>query len=362
MLGFPDLRLIAHRGLMQAALAEGDAAEAERHASAAYALARTAPWAWRAVLEAKLALGDWPAALTLMQGALDRKIVSPMVAERARAALLTASAAAGETEPDERARQAALEDAQTAARLRPDFAPAAVVAARLLAADDRPSRAAQAIEAAWKVQPHPALWLAYRDLRTDETPPARAARLASLVAFNPDTRESHILMAEQSLIAGDALGARAAAKALEAEPLTRRLAGLRARIATALGDRDEARAWTVRGREAPQEPDWSDLDPEGRAFAYTPADWARIAMAYAERGELTHPRFERGERGISDLPELPAAYAESTPYVSAAESGDPAPPIIDDADFGEALAPAEAAPAAAPPRRRPAFGGRGKSR
>jgi HemY protein len=361
MLGFPELRLVAHKGLMQAALESGDAPAAAAHAEAAYALARTAPWAWRAALETKLAAGDWPAAMELMAGALGRKIISPLTAERARAALLTAYAASRETGNDERARQAALEDAQTAARLRPDFAPAAVVAARLLADEGRSARAAQVIEAAWKLLPHPALWLAYRDLVTDETPRERAARLASLAAFAPDARESHILMAEQALVAGDALGARAAARALESEPLTRRLAGLRARIASALGDRDEARAWTVRGAEAAQEPDWSDLDPDGRAFAYTAADWARIAMAYAERGELAHPRFERAERGMSELPELPAAYVESTPFVSAAESGAPVPPIVDDADFGPDLDLAETAPAAPTRPRRP-FGGRGKPR
>ncbi|HEX3406440.1 MAG TPA: heme biosynthesis HemY N-terminal domain-containing protein, partial [Caulobacteraceae bacterium] len=361
MLGFPELRLVAHKGLMQAALESGDLPAAEAHAEAAYALARTAPWAWRAVLEAKLAAGDWPAALELMQGALGRKIISPLTAERARAALLTAYAAGRETQDDEKGRQAALDDAQAAAKLRPDFAPAAVIAARLLADDGRDARAAQVLEAAWKVQPHPALWLAYRDLVTDETPRERAARLASLAAFAPDARESHILMAEQALIAGDALGARAAARPLEAEPLTRRLAGLRARICTALGDRDEARAWTLRGAEAPQEPDWSDLDPEGRAFAYTTVDWARIAMAYAEHGALTHPRFERGERGVSELPELPGAYVDSTPFISAAESGAPVPAIVDDADFGPDLDLVETAPAAGPRARRP-FRGRGKGR
>jgi HemY protein len=233
MLGFPDLRLIAHKGLMQAALADGDAASAHRHAAAAYGLARTAPWAWRAVLESRLAEGDWDAALELMKGALERRIVSPIVAERARAALLTARAA-GEA-PDD-----ALDDAQAAVKLRPDFTPAAVVAARRLADDDRASRAAQVIEAAWKARPHPALWLAYRDLHPGETPPVRAARLAGLAAFNPTARESHILLAEQSLIAGDAPAARTAAKELDDEPLTRRVAALRARIATALGDRDEA--------------------------------------------------------------------------------------------------------------------------
>jgi HemY protein len=305
--------------------------------------------------------------MELMQGALGRKIISPLTAERARAALLTAYAASRETPGDktggeERARQAALEDAQTAARLRPDFAPAAVVAARLLADDGRSARAAQMIEAAWKLLPHPALWLAYRDLVTDETPRERAARLASLAAFAPDARESHILMAEQALIAGDALGARAAARPLEDQPLTRRLAGLRARIATALGDRDEARAWTARGLEAPQEPDWSDLDPEGRAFAYTTADWARIAMVYAERGELAHPRLERGERGVSELPELPGAYVESTPFISAAETGAPVPPIVDDADFGPDLDLVESTPSAPTTRPRRPFGGRGKGR
>jgi HemY protein len=361
MLGLPELRMAARRGLMQAALAEGDLVEARRHAEDAYGLARTAPWAWRAVLEARLAAADWTAALDLVQGALERRIVSPMIAERARAALLTASAAEREADPDERVRHDALDDAQTAARLRPDFAPASVIAARLLADDGRAARAAQVIEAAWKLSPHPALWLAYRDLRTDETPRERAARLASLAAFNPDARESRILAAEQALVAGDAVGARVAAQALEGEPLTRRLAGLRARIAGAGGDRDEARAWTARGADAPAEPDWSDLDPEGRAFAYTPGDWARIAQAYAERGELTHPRYERRERGMSDLPELPSTYAESAVFISAAERG---APIVDDSDFAEELDPAhvDAEPGPAPPARpRGVFGaGRGK--
>ncbi|HEY2707595.1 MAG TPA: heme biosynthesis HemY N-terminal domain-containing protein [Caulobacteraceae bacterium] len=361
MLGFPELRMAAHRGLMQAALAEGDVREAQTHAEAAYGLARTAPWAWRAVLEAKLAIGDWTAALEMMQGALERKIVSPIVAERARAALLTARAADPVAEEDDKVRQAALDDCQAAMRLRPDFIPASVIAARLFAAEGRAARAAQVIEAAWKVSPHPALWLAYRDLRTDETPRERAARLATLAGFNADARESRILTAEQALIAGDAVGARAAAKALEDEPLTRRLAGLRARIATAIGDRDEARVWTARGAEAPQEPDWSDLDPEGRAFAYTPHDWARIAQVYAERGELTHPRLERRERGMSDLAELPPAYADSAAFISAAEAGAAAAPIVDDSDFGAELDSTNADPDPPPAGQRRVFGGgRGK--
>jgi HemY protein len=157
-------------------------------------------------------------------------------------------------------------------------------------------------------------------------------------------------MVEQALTANDAAGAREAAKALAGEPDTARLAGLMARVASAAGDRDEARAWIARGAAAPQEPDWSDLDPEGHAFAYTPADWARLVATYAETGELIHPRHERHERTISDLPELPAAYADSAAYVSAAETGDPFPQVLDDGDFGEALQPAGAEPQSPAPR------------
>ena len=52
MLGFPELRLAGHRGLMLQAQRRGDAGDAVRHAEAAYGLTKTARWAWRALLEA----------------------------------------------------------------------------------------------------------------------------------------------------------------------------------------------------------------------------------------------------------------------------------------------------------------------
>ncbi|MFN3859681.1 MAG: heme biosynthesis HemY N-terminal domain-containing protein [Caulobacter sp.] len=331
MVGIPELRLAGLKGLMQIAVAEGDQTLALRHAETAYGLARTSRWAWRAVLEARLEAGDWSGALDLVKSALDRKIVSPIVADRARAALLAALAASQETSADDKLRKQALDNAAQAARLAPDFAPGAVMAARLAAADGKTSRAAGFLEAGWKAAPHPALWLAYRDLVVTETPRERARRLDALAALNPASREARILVVEQALIAGEIGVARQAAAELEREPLTRRLAGLLARAANAAGAADEARAWASRGAAAPQEPDWSDLDPEGRAFNYQPSDWARLVSTYAETGELVHPRLERRERTLSDLPELPAAYVESTPFVSAAEQGLPSVlPIPDD--------------------------------
>ena len=330
MLGFPEMRLAGLRGLMQAAQAEGDRATAVRHAETAYGLARTARWAWRALLEARLEVGDWAAALDLVQGALERKIVSPVVAERGRAALLAASAASLEASADPKARSQALEFATQSVRLKPDFAPGVVMAARLLADDGKIAKAGQLIEAAWKIEPHPALWLAYRDLKTNELPKARAQRLAALAAMKPEARESRILRVESALIGSDPIAARAAARLLDEETPTARFAGLMARVAAANGEADEARAWIARGADAPQEPDWSDLDPEGHAFAYRREDWARLTTAYAETGQLIHPRHERHERTMNDLPELPSAYAESTPFIRAAETGGAMMPIPDD--------------------------------
>jgi HemY protein len=203
-----------------------------------------------------------------------------------------------------------------------------VMAARLLAATGKSARAAQVIETAWKVAPHPALWLAYRDLKTDETPRQRALRLADLAAMNPADRESRILQAEAALIGGDPARAREAVKGLEGEPVSARVAGLAARAAYAAGQPDEARLWLSRGVGAPSEPDWSDLDPEGRAFAYLPSDWARLVASFAETGELIHPRHERRERGLGELPDLPISYADQPHFLS--QTAEPPPYPVDE--------------------------------
>ena len=316
MLGFPDMRLAGHKGLMQLALRQGARETALRHAQEAYGEARSARWAWRAILESKLEAGDWEGGLDLVKGALDRRIVPPVIAERARAALLAASAAQLEHAPEPRARGLAQDQAVEAAKLQPGFAPGVVMAARLLAQDNKLGRATALLETAWRAAPHPALWLAYRDLRTDETPRERAQRLGQLAAVNPTHRESRFLYVEQALVAGDAPAAREAARALEGEPVTARIAGLMARAAYAAGAVDEARMWLAKGMNAPPEPDWSDLDPEGRAFAYHASDWARLVITFAEAGELIHPRHERRERTLRELPELPLAYADGGPLLT----------------------------------------------
>lgn len=342
MLGFPDMRLAGHRGLMRAALDQGDRAGALRHAQAAFDLSRSPRWAWRALLDDRIAEGDWGQALALVEAALDRKIASPVIAQRARAALLAASAASLEaTDPAH-----AQEWSAQAARLQPDFTPGAVLAARLMASQGKRRRAAGLIASAWKAAPHPALWLAYRDLEPRETPANRAARLRRLASRNREHRESRILMVEQALIARDPIGARDEARRLDSTAPTARECGLMARVSRLAGDLDEAAGWAARAPAAPADPDWSDIDPEGKAFAYAPTDWARLVSTYAQSGELAHPRHDRRERVMTDLPETPAGYHPSQPYIAALRSGARSPPAPDDP--GSDAASNDAPPASRP--------------
>lgn len=363
MLSVPELKLAGLRGLMSLAISEGNRAEAIRLATEAYNQSKPALWAFKVLFEAKITAGEWAEGLALLEGALSRKLVSPLYSERARAALMAASAAQLEHTPDSQTREQALDYAVRAAKLQPMFAPAAVIAARLLVAGNKLGRAEDVLEAAYAAQPHPAIWLAYRDLVNDETPKDRARRLQGLIDRNPLHRESRLLEVERAVLGGVKADIERATAALEAdlteERLTRRLCGLMAKAALALHDLDGARAWVARASLARPEPDWSDLDPEGKAFAYLPSDWTTLVLTYAETGALAHPRHERSEKSLPDVPDMPTRYVPSMPFVKAAQKkSEPAPlpdnlAIIHDG-YDAAIAGHDLDEAEPPPVARPA--------
>jgi len=346
MLNVPELKLAGLKGLMQLARSQGEKVEAVRLATEAYNQPKPTMWAFETLFEAHLEAGEWTEALDLIDGALNRKLISPIFSERAKASLMAASAARLEISEDVQERDQALDYAQRAAKLQPAFTPAAIISARLLGKANKMGRAEDVLEAAWGAQPHPAIWLTYRDLVSSETPKERARRLQGLIDRNKTHRESRMLQLERVMLTGSKPDITAAMTALTGDAaedrLTKRMGGLMSRGAQAVGDLDAARTWAAQAALAKGEPEWSDMDAQGVAFAYSASDWSDLILTFARNATLAHPRYERGEKGLPEVPDLSSRYVPSMPFIKAARKTatgrvNPIPQPDDPGDYDTAI-------------------------
>jgi len=336
-------RMVARRGLTAIAEQRGETRLALEHAGDAFRESRLAGWAFDALFDAQVRERRWLDAADTLSEAERRRQIEPEPARRRRAVLLTAAAA--EKEADDRDEAADL--AERAAVASPGFAPAAAMAARLLIDRRRHKRAADLIEAAWSLNPHPALARLYANLRKSDTKAKRSERIKGLAALNPDHRESKLMLAERALDARNADAARADLAPLLAEGApSARLCALAARLARLDGDDDLARRWITRAAHAAGEPDWSDIDGQGRAFAYGPDDWARMVYAWGDEARLIHPRHERYEIAAEAVPETALLEAPKPARTPAPEPKTYFEPgrAPDDPGVGDEAGPAPARP------------------
>ena len=286
------------RGLARIAQAQGNFDQTIDMTSAAYHSQKAPSWAFDPLFRAQIAIQDWDGALETLALAEKRKHIDKSIARRRRAVLYAAKAAQLDAQDDsESARDMALKSHD----IDPGFAPASALAARLLAHAGNTKKAASLLEKAWRQAPHPALSLAYFDLFSKDNSKTQAKTLAkhvkALIKANPEHRESHIIQAEQALARKEGLAAlQALGPLLRDEDPSVRLCLLAQTAETLLGNRVDARAWQLRAANAPLEIDWSDLDPDGDAFNYTPEDWQKLVISYGENGMLIHPRFENNKR------------------------------------------------------------------
>jgi len=280
------------RGLAQQLLSAGDLSGAIEHASRAYGENKNARWAFDTLFQAQVADHQWRAALETLETGEKRKHIDKDISRRRRAVLLTAEA---DRLSNIGQMDAAMDMAVIAAQDVPAFSPAVGLAAKLLGQKGGTKKASQLIEKAWAKVPHPALSLAYKDIHAGDSQKARAKHLRNLTKTNPAHRESVLLTVEELLSSGDAVTAWSTLSPLvNQETPSARLCALAARAEALLKNPQDARVWMERAATAPAEPDWSDLDPEGEAFDYTDQDWRRLVFTYGEKGELIHPRYERG--------------------------------------------------------------------
>ena len=196
MLAEPETEFLGLRGLIVQALARGEDGVALNLAERARVLRPRTGWVQRALVELEARAGRWEAAEGRLAEALRRGAIPPDEGRHHRAAILygrgLAAQAAGRNGE-------ALKLAGQAHHADPGFAPATAWYAGLLTADGGTRRARKAIEAGWRVAPHPTLAAAYGALYADEAPLARIKRFERLQSLQPDHVEGRVALAEATL-------------------------------------------------------------------------------------------------------------------------------------------------------------------
>ena len=173
-----------------------------------------------------------------------------------------------------------------------DLAGPAAHHARLLLGERKGSRAAKAVERAWRTAAHPELAQVYSAIYEGEPALARVKSLERLAAQNPTARESHMALAEAALDARLWGEARRHLEAAIGSDPTSRLCLLTARLEEAEhGDIDAVRAWLDRAVGAMPDPryicakcggeglEWHSLCP--RCGAFDTLSWGTPAWAIA---------------------------------------------------------------------------------
>ncbi|RWL21378.1 MULTISPECIES: heme biosynthesis protein HemY [Mesorhizobium] len=253
MLDDPEMRLLGLRGLYLEAERLGDRNAARHYAGRAAAMAPQLAWAAESTLEDLTGRGDWDGALKLVEAPKSTRQIERDAANRRRAVLLTAKAQALIDSDPNAAKTAALE----ANRLRPDFAPAAVIAAKLLFRQNDVRKGAKILEAAWKAEPHPEIAELYTHARPGDAVLDRLNRAKKLQEMKKNHAESSLAVARAALDAQDFSTARKEAEA--AIRMDRREGAylLLADIEEAeTGDQGKIRQLLSKAVRAPRDPAW----------------------------------------------------------------------------------------------------------
>lgn len=286
----PGAHLAGLKGLTGAAVKRGDFGMAiERAKEALNMKGDTGDWPFKSLFEIYTARGEWAEARSVLLAGEQKHHIAPEIARRRRAVLFAAQAnEMMSTDPEGAERL--LMDAQ---KSDPGFPPAAYHLARLQLARDAIKPAINALEAAWKAYPHPALALVAERLDSSEGTASGRKAMNALVAANKTHRETALLKADMAITQADWDGAeKALGPLLQGGQPTSRVCRLMEMISRARHEDTEAHRWAEKAANAPREPEWSDIETDGSAFNYSKEDWARLVYAFGDSGQLIHPRHE----------------------------------------------------------------------
>ncbi|MBF0354132.1 MAG: heme biosynthesis protein HemY [Alphaproteobacteria bacterium] len=269
MLKRKETEFLALRGLITQALKRGDRTSALIQARKAFALKPDAEWVILALFDLLIEERAWEEALELVTKSAKRHLMPDDLAKR-RSAILTLELASQSVDA-----QHALKLAETAFDLLPELPASAVLAAKLLGAKGKQSKAARLLERAWTANPHPSLVDCLKSLSEGEDAVRFVLAVERLVAGAPKNIESHIAVAKAALDARLWGKARSALEPVLAgdRPQARVLA-LMAAIDEGEGRLSDSVAWIRRLSTAQSNPVW--LCSSCGAMA---DDWSSICPA-----------------------------------------------------------------------------------
>ena len=249
----PETRELGLRGLYLEAKRLGADEAARQYAEKAAEKAPHLSWAADATIEHLAKHGLFDDAIRLLEqsrlaGAVDKK-----TADRKKAVLLTARAAA-KLEADSKG---ARDDAQMALRLDETLIPASLTAAKALFRENNLRRGAAILETAWKNQTHPDIAKVYVRARSGDSAVDRLKRAERLESLTPNNVEGVSALARALLDAKDFAGARAKAEAAARMNPCQSAFLLMADIEEAdTGDQGRIRHWLSMARNAPHDAAW----------------------------------------------------------------------------------------------------------
>ncbi len=322
------------RGLLAAALRDGNEEEAAAQARRAIELEPRNPVALAALLKLQVSNEEWSQARRTVRNLVQARVIARDEGRRKEAALYASEALAVEASGDG---EQALALAVRAAEIDAGLTPAAAAAARLSAAMGERRRADRFLLQAWKRSPMPelaALWMQIGEWPDHED---RQQRLKRLVNANPMHSESRLLMAEAAIAQRDRAAVLDALEPMheDAGPEARYCAAMAAVERWAPDGADNARLWLAKALAAPRGRGWQ-CDSCGAQSAA----WSVTCTHCGELASLSSALLDVGGETALQAPSLPKLQEWHQEDDEAAEDIAPTLPEAPSPDPPEDVSPA----------------------